>query len=456
MKKLLTFLLVIAVCALLIITLTGCVSQKTTDLFGGLIGEIPDADDGNIGTDDGIERVGADELYSDNGYVDYAKDVYFDVEKYPELADQGLFWCYFDEVNQKIVQVAADTKEGAALVDPSKPTLITIHGMMADGGYNQEDYSLNAVLGFGGEENFAENGANYVNMNEMWIRKGWNVANFQYNRFGAESISPTYIEEKVWSVDGDIGMRYRKADNSLVKNCSEYCLAEHFCAEYLRAMALLPDTMGSKEIRFMAHSMGGTVLAAGGFLLTEMVDCGRLSEKLLPDRLSMLDTYYSVYIANDKTVVDFSPKGITINWSGKNLVDNQSGLTIISALEVLVSKGAAIEYYTYKESFLQASMNPTVKERLKAICVLTYMAPDYDSYSYYGGIYNPTTDAHNAVRTWYMTSLYYNPVVDSEGNIAASASTPTDTLRALVGSEYLIKTGSTTLRSDDDVFTKVR
>ena len=88
--------------------------------------------------EDGIDRTG--NLFADE-YPDYKNDVYLEKGDDPDLNELGLFWCR--EVSPGVIEmVPADTAEGAALVDSSKPTVINVHGMMTDGHYRIEDYVL--------------------------------------------------------------------------------------------------------------------------------------------------------------------------------------------------------------------------------------------------------------------------------------------------------------------------
>ena len=70
------------------------------------------------------KRVAHKNLYASQ-YVDYAKEVDWDYELYPDHAEMGLFWTYWDEEN-KSRQVAADSQRVPQLIDPDKPTIINV------------------------------------------------------------------------------------------------------------------------------------------------------------------------------------------------------------------------------------------------------------------------------------------------------------------------------------------
>lgn len=400
--------------------------------------------------DEGKIRVANDNLYSDNGYIDYATEVFFDVDTYPDMAEMGLFWTRFDSETEQIIQVPADSAEGAALVDPAKPTIINVHGVLLDGYYQQERFYLNGKIANPAEFNLDTQN---VSMLHIWLKEGWNVGTFHYNRFASEDGGPKIIEAKVWSTDAvnkitseTTGMRYRHQNGSYsAHNITEYSLAEHFAAEYIRAMNLLPDSMGSEEIRVAAHSMGGEVSTAGIFLLTELADDGQLSRDKLPDRFALLDSYFSTTLGT----VYMGPVDITIRWSGKPLVNNNSGVTMLECLKDLEANGIALEYYTYLESFLKLGMVNIVEE-FKTLTAYTIVYPNWN-----GNGYSVLTDGHNGVREWYLCSILSDPVKDITNgydttDTAPSAAMSTERIRELKGREYIVVDGTTTVNTADD------
>ncbi|MFI3229470.1 MAG: hypothetical protein R3Y23_04835 [Bacillota bacterium] len=406
-------------------------------------------------------RVADDALYSDSGYVDYAEEVYFDTETYPELADQGLFWNYYDEATGTVIEVAADSEEGAALVDPSKPTIVMVHGMITDGYQRRDMMLLNSEVSTWEEYSLEGDDDDAVPMMMLWLEQGYNVATFQYHRFTIGFIAlPGNVESKIWSTDGDHGVSYNTSSSTEIDNATDYSIAEHFAAEYLRAMQYLPDTFGDEEIRVVAHSMGGEVSAAGIFLLTELADSsvGQLDSNQLPDRYAMLDTYFSTNVIVNDNLIYTGPTDITISWSDKLLVNNNMGDTIIEALKDLAANGIALEYYTNESSFLRGVMSDEIRDTLQEIAVYVIVQPDWSSYK--DGEYTELSDGHEGVKFWYLSSIWFDSpiVVDENGNatgeIAPSAAMSTAQLLALKGTGYVISGGQTTIRSDDDTFIK--
>lgn len=394
-------------------------------------------------------RVADSALYSDKGYVDYAKEVYLDDVTYPDMKEMGLYWTEWDEVSSKTVLKDADSYEGAALVDPAKPTIIFVHGMLTNGHTDMEQFYLNFSSGYPAEFGLT---TEHVSLCHLWLLEGWNVGIFHYNRFASEPM-PTPIEAKVWATDGPEGMRIRHADDTCSPDVSKYSLAEHFVGEYLRAMNLLPETMGDNEIRIAAHSMGGEVMTAGIFLLTEVASAGQLTQKRLPDRYSMLDPYFSVNINVDGSWQYIGPTDITIRWSGKGLYLNNTGYTLIECLKDITANGIAVDYYTHKESTLKMSMPDDLTASLKEMCVYVIVNPDYASY---GKGYKVLSNGHNGVRDWYYCSIRGNMVLNGDDTsafrFAASAKTPTSVILAQKGTAFTMSKGAKTVHPNDDVF----
>lgn len=398
-----------------------------------------------ITDNEGKVRVANTNLYADQ-YVDYAKEVFFDVEKNPDMAEMGLFWTKWDEETKSIIQIAADSEEGAALVDPTKPTIINVHGVLMNGHLGQEKYNLNSKVANPAEFDLD---TNYVPMNYLWLREGWNVANFHYNRFASEGIFPHIIEYKIWTNDSEWGVRYRHADGTFSdKDVTQYTIAEHFAAEYIRAMQLLPKEMGQKEIRVAAHSMGGQVSTATLFLLTELADDGQLPFSQLPDRFALLDPYFSSTIELVGKTNYLGPKNANIRWSGKPIVENHVGKMMIECLKDIAANNIVIEHYTY-ENVIKSGMDFLVPELIK-LSSYVILVPDYE-----GDGYTLMSDGHNGVREWYLCSLLNGPIKDitngsNSGEFAPSASLPTEEIAKLKNKEFLQVAGFSTVRTEDD------
>jgi uncharacterized repeat protein (TIGR02543 family) len=396
-------------------------------------------------------RVAHANLYSDKGYIDYAKEVYFDVEAHPELAEQGLFWAQWNESENKVDLLHADSEEGAAVIDPDKPTIINVHGVLMGGNKEPEMFNLNSKVNRA--EDFGMEGED-ASMLYLWMQKGWNVGVFHYNKFAADL--PNIIEGKIWSGKTKTGVRYKTSDDKYSDPYfTPYTLAEHFAAEYVRAMKLLPQTMGDNEIRIAAHSMGGQLATAGIFLLTELAEAKQLPHNQLPDRYALLDAFFSVKMVSGDLLIKIGIKDTNLRWSGKPLPGNSTGYTMIECLKVMKANGIALEYYVYEESFLKLSMLELIED-LRALCPYTVVLPDYNNIN---SEYTLTMDGHNGVREWYMVSMLSDPIKDitegrDSGELAPSAAMDTETLKTLVNKAYTVVEGAQTPTTADDAMVR--
>ena len=390
-------------------------------------------------------RVADESLYPDNfEYIDYAEEVKFDYEKYPLLKNQGLFWCRWDDEANMIIKVDATTPEGASIVDPNKPTIINIHGMLNEGYFMEEMYwapPTNATA--------EELGYEYpVQMFQFWMDKGYNVGMYSYQKFASEEFSYHFIEEKMWATDGPTGIRYQKPDRSFDEDVSEYTITEHFAADYIRAMRLLPDNFGDKEIRFAAHSMGGQMLNGGTFLLTELASVGQLNPNQLPDRITMEDTFFGIAIPSGNTYNFAGYTDLTVRWSGKKLPIS-TGFASVECMKDLAANGIVVEFVTYEGSALLAFYHPDITKTIKEISVFVLMQPYFTADG--GG-------QHNGVREYYLSSIirdYEGEGLTDVEKIAFSASLPTEELKNYIGRSFKIVEGGTTLMTYDDVFVEI-
>ncbi len=404
-------------------------------------------------------RVADERLYADNyEYIDYAAEVRLDREKYPFLERDGMFWCYWNEATESVEYLSAETEEGAALVDTSKPTLINVHGMQADGYKYVEQYWFPSGK-YGTEE---ELGYTFdVQMTKFWLDKGYNVGIYNYISFASEGAVMIQIEEKVWAINGTVGMRYQAADQSFVEDVTDYCLAEIFAADYIRAVNMLPEDFGKEEIRIAAHSMGGEVVSAGLFLLTELADAqvGQIDRNKLPDRYIMEDTYFSIYqqTSADAKPSNAGPKGLICNWSGKKLPSGAVQVATIEALKDIAANGIALEYYSCEGSYLRFGISDDNKKALSELCLWVDM---YSDYAGYGKGFDTTGDWHNAVREYYLTSILkdvpedYDELTDEEKVACAANLSLEDSLR-LRGRCFSMTEGAQTVTANDDVYKEV-
>lgn len=373
-------------------------------------------------------------LLADN-YKDYANEVYLDYENNPELETQGLFWTKWDDVNKKIVYVKADTAEGAALVDPSKPTIINAHGIKIRESSARDSYEVKLDIAKGSDFGYD---TEKVNTLRIWLDQGYNVAVFSWEKFADDGIMQ--IETKVWAKGGT----YKTSSGGQSEYKIDFSISELFVAEYIRAVNLLPSDFGKEEIRFAGHSMGGVLVTSSMFLLTELVSEKQIKYSQIPKRLTYLDSYLG-------GTPGLSPTDFVISWSGKNSINSNSADTFVECFNELKRRGMAMEFYRADNSFVDGSL---IVNRVLTSCVVQTILINYPGYG------SNSINAHPVIRDWYMCSILFDPPVDAsstsvEGAKAASASCSIDEINQLAGVAFMYSKGTETLKSSDDTYVRI-
>lgn len=308
-----------------------------------------------------------------NQYRDYSQ-VDFNYEYHTELADQGLFWSYFDETGLHTAaardHAAVDQLIAKGAIDPAKPTIVFIHGIQMDS-FDRDIYATEAAIAATDvlspdDPAYADyvinegTAAEVVNINAIYYKNGYNVLNFAYNRFSDEGAIKDYlrdaegnivlkangspavvtyaanrtIESKVWCTDGVAKIRYRlhnglfsdgtdingEAQEGAVvyddpRYAIDFTVSEYFCGEWIRCLNYLNSKgvdLGAQNIRFAGHSMGCEVTTSATFLLTELARLGQISKSYLPERVTMLDGYMGFYPGEKFDPTSTSASALTV------------------------------------------------------------------------------------------------------------------------------------------------
>jgi len=210
----------------------------------------------------------------------------------PNELSYGLYWFGLNGANQKFVHGEANP-----YFDPTKPTLIFVHGWQPFLSYNLPNFDFN------GTDTAA-----------AWINAGWNVGIFVWNQFADETTGVvqggswfsngpppqgvTDAEAKIWTPNGPKGMRWRDWD-SVPPLGNGYSnppagtpsAAELFYNEYVAAMTEHDYTGGN--IRIVGHSLGNQMAVRLTKLVSDGITAGSVPEKLRPTRVALLDPYWS-------------------------------------------------------------------------------------------------------------------------------------------------------------------
>ncbi len=200
--------------------------------------------------------------------------------------DYGLYWFGEDNKCEKYVSGRPNP-----YYDPSKPTIIYAHGWQM--GSVERDY---------GRDNFIwYHDGNIIvdDISQDWRNEGWNTGLFLWNQFADEPpeiAEPEKAEAKIWSVDnGYASMRYRVyyPDTDTYDYSTMYSptkpVSELFHDIYIDALS----TNTSENIRIAGHSLGNQVVTVFMKRLKDSYDAGLVSKNVMPNRLVLLDPYWS-------------------------------------------------------------------------------------------------------------------------------------------------------------------
>jgi hypothetical protein len=384
--------------------------------------------------------------------------------KYPILSDQGLFLVTgYDETDFNVaLQVPADDEDGIRNhFDPTKPSIIIIHGLqMGVGRYGQVTMSAenreaevrnkiyNKYVQDGEIEYLQDSRFDKIHdLTKYWYDGGnggqpYNVFFFHYERF--LDCGPSQAVDKIWSRGSNMeAMYFDTATGSYVntephESINGYSVAELYAGEYLRAFGhidtIYPEYKNSgNRIYTAAHSMGGVLNVAGNILLKQLSEKGEINETLTPSRLIQMDSYISVQTDDSDKTIAWSSKGYAYlkDAEGVEDVDTPSAVeNYLCAIEGLALRyNVAIDYYVnngWVVPFL--SMTSFDREagqwvktgpidmsvpanRVLAVTTMVIIKPYFAGIS--SGIYNA---GHNPVREWILSSYLYDaPTVVKDG-----------------------------------------
>ena len=194
----------------------------------------------------------------------------------PNVLSYGIYW--FGKNNQKEKFVVGETNK---FFNPEKPTHIFVHGWQPN---------ISAVYPPTFIYNYGETGV--VDTAFSWITNGWNVGIFFWNQFSDENLV-TNAEIKIWTTNSHVRMRWKNG-MGLYEEAPEgtKSAAELFLDDYIGAMTNQNFTGGN--IRISGHSLGNQMAVRMTKLLADKITSGIAPVNILPDRIALLDPYWSI------------------------------------------------------------------------------------------------------------------------------------------------------------------
>ncbi|WP_459481245.1 cell adhesion domain-containing protein [Clostridium saccharoperbutylacetonicum] len=331
--------------------------------------------------------------------------------------DTGIYWFGKGNVSQKFV-----SGESNKYFDSSKPTVIYIHGWQKD-----KTEKLYREI-FNPSHNDSSYGADVDTVN-YWVDKGWNIGIFYWNQLSDES-EVKDAEAKIWTTSGSKGMRWRKVDGSYNSiNVPTVSAAQLFVDDYVKAM----KNFSGSEIRLAGHSLGSQMVINGGMLISNLVDSGTISSNILPDRICLLDPFWSKgeksYLGN--------------KWTGE-----------VSRNYVTSLKTKGVVFEQYKSSNINDLWIGDSNDGMKQLTAFIDVYPDYT------GLINQASK-HGASRDLYFYSMGFDAPAEmvngvDTGNDAGYAPTSTSRILEMMNSKYkwTQNAGKSTNTPADDNFNK--
>ena len=325
-----------------------------------------------------------------NGNVEKARIISVDEIKIPKKVDAdnlfGLF--FFNEDGSKTSTMAGYDKIN---FDPKKPTVIFIHGMQMNNGYNDYDPIPNPL---------------------GWLEAGYNFGVYFWSQF-ADCETPGNGKLKIWLrgngwfyYEDDNGKRVKESEDVL-----EYTTSEVFVAYYLDLLKNV--NYSGSSITIAGHSLGAnTTIAATSYLVT-LYDQGSIEKSVLPDRVVLLDAYMDAVDEEGKTVPWLNT---TI---GKDGIIGRARTTMKRAHEIGISTE-----YVKSCTFVSFLSDLATYEGMSKTLFDEMLYIDFNN-DYTGLNFG---DSHVASMDWWLNSisasLRYDSAVADSGVLGYTARTP--------------------------------
>lgn len=143
-------------------------------------------------------------------------------------------------------------------------------------------------------------------MADEWIDQGWNIGSFYWTQF-ADEPTVEQAEDKIWPICFPVtdvcdapSMRYKQKDGSFKTPPANSIPS----VSDLMYEAIVASTVGAQpekgfKLRIVGQSLGGGVVVGAGYRLAAAADAGLIPGHLKPERVSMLDPFWTAAHARD-------------------------------------------------------------------------------------------------------------------------------------------------------------
>lgn len=369
--------------------------------------------------------------------------------------EYGLYWFK----NNTDFQKAAPNLD-SDYYNPNKKTMIFAHGQQTNAIQSDFFESFNYMKHSMKNHQFPA--STQRDLAKIWKDKGWNVGVFYWREFADDGVLEA--ESKVWSNQGIFGMRMKvkNADGS-VSNINQHnipaevagkSVSDLFYDDYVDALA----NHGNKEIRLVGHSLGNQLVIATGKKISDAVVSGEITENLHPDRIALLDPFYS---NNFKPFWFFSTTG-KMAAEAAEIMRNRGTLFELYRYSLVSAIGEIVGQFTFDEDSLL---------RLRLLSAHQDMRPWYidffdfgekhiaSPYLYFQSMAYSTPDEVKLgkwVGPWYFR--HWDPFYPVKIGKALSASTSNSRVKQMMTSTYYWEQirGRQSADTADDKFVKKR
>lgn len=331
-----------------------------------------------------------------------------------DYLDYGLHWAKM--VNGNESQVKAVNHDGSLITqdtsyyDDSKPTVIYFHGWQsgsAEEGYSREDFEFSDIN---------------ENTMETWKEQGWNVGIFHWNQFADES-EVKDAEAKMWSANGNKGMRYRLSDGSYSTTQSPAISVGEIAFQQISSV-LANNT--SNNLRFAGHSLGNQLAVFVAQQINDGINNGTLANSIMPKRIALLDPFWS---QDGKSYLGDKNGDGQNDWTGERVR--------WAINEMIADQDIAVEWYKTSLIFdvWIGDQNTALESDVALINNRFWYLNAWD-----------ITSKHNHARRWYFQSMDSDAPEEvsinwwgtrsETGYDAASASTSDNRIKFMMGNSY--------------------
>ena len=185
--------------------------------------------------------------------------------------DYGLYWFGYSQAQK------AQPGQSNPYYSNNKPTVIYIHGWQNGSVQNKSRETLDRRGSGGPNQDLAHH----------WLDRGWNVGVLYWNQFADES-EVKDAEAKIHVANGPRSMRWKSLNNGYQSGPGQSVTDLLYAA--------IHDNMqnfSNSHFRLAGHSLGNQLALSIGVRLKDAVNQGSLNANLRPDRIALLDPFYS-------------------------------------------------------------------------------------------------------------------------------------------------------------------